>query len=181
MNFQEQLRNRLRSFKLSSPPKPWKREKVFAVGGLTEVGFADKSDLLLIVSHDGRGLLDCRAGEIISRDRASSTEDWYQPSSLEAEGIGSLLGQKIKLAGLHGGGLPHLNSNGWSLEAVSPDWPAISIFVSPPGSSVLVESFSKGCEKIYEDSEIRAFGFSPSGNYFILATSDSLTLFSYKA
>jgi hypothetical protein len=100
---------------------------------------------------------------------------------LEADGIGSLAGQIIKIAGLHGGGLPHFNSNGWGLESVSPDWPSTSIFISPPRSSVMVESFSKGCEKIYEDSEIRAFGFSPSGIYFVIATSDSLTLFRNEA
>jgi hypothetical protein len=40
-----------------------------------------------------------------------------------------------------------------------------------------VESCSKGCVKIAEDFEIRAFGFSPSGKYFVIATSDSVALF----
>jgi hypothetical protein len=148
------------------------------MGGLTEVGFAKDVDMLLVLSSSGRGVLDCKTGQVIARDKTSSTDsDWYQPTRLEVQGIGPLAGEKIRVAGLLGGGLPQINSENWGLQSVSPDWPLIAIFLSPPVSSVLVESCSKGCVKIAEDFEIRAFGFSPSGKYFVIATSDSVALF----
>src|SRR5262245_39761512 len=53
MDHLEPLRRRIRSAPISDPPRLWKRLAVHAVGGLTEVGYADDSDLLLIVSSQG--------------------------------------------------------------------------------------------------------------------------------
>src|SRR5205807_821088 len=44
------------------PPLPWKETGHYAVGGLTEVGFDDQSELLLVVSQNGRGVFDCTSG-----------------------------------------------------------------------------------------------------------------------
>ena len=42
----------------------WKKVAYLAVGGLTEVGFAAGS-LLLVVSHQGRGVVDLASGELL--------------------------------------------------------------------------------------------------------------------
>ena len=53
-------------------PSTWRKVTYLAVGGLTEVGFAG-STLLLVVSHQGRGVVDVASGEMLARDRAG---DW---------------------------------------------------------------------------------------------------------
>jgi hypothetical protein len=40
-----------------------------AIGGLTEVGFVPGSSLLLVMSHQGRGLLSWGSGDRVARDR----------------------------------------------------------------------------------------------------------------
>src|SRR5579863_298772 len=107
MDHLEPIRSRIRSAPISPPLPPWKLIGGRAVGGLTEVGFADDSDLLLVVSSQGRGVLDCRSGEYVARDRTEPNDSWYDERRLRAFGIGPLEGQLIRLAGLHGGGLPN--------------------------------------------------------------------------
>src|SRR5450631_1343055 len=105
MDHLEPIRLRVRSAPVVNPPPPWKRLAVHAVGGLTEVGFAEDSDCLLVVSSQGRGVIDCRTGERVARDRGEPDGSWYDERRLRAQGIGPLDGQVVRLAGLHGGGL----------------------------------------------------------------------------
>ena len=51
-------------------PAPWKRVD-HAVGGLTDIGFADDTDLLVTLSGQGRGIYDCTSGERLERDVSS--------------------------------------------------------------------------------------------------------------
>ncbi len=48
---------------------PWRKVADLAIGGLTEIGFAAPR-LMLVVSHQGRAVLDCATGARIARDRA---------------------------------------------------------------------------------------------------------------
>ena len=52
-------------------PSTWRKVTYLVVGGLTEVGFAD-GPLLLVVSHQGRGVVDLASGELLARDRHES-------------------------------------------------------------------------------------------------------------
>jgi len=53
---------------IQPPPPPWQKVGVAAVGGLIMVGFAEDSDLLLVLSHDGAGVFDATCGARIARD-----------------------------------------------------------------------------------------------------------------
>jgi len=44
-------------------PVGWKSMGKFAVGGLTEIGFSKNTELLLVISSSGRGVIDCAWGE----------------------------------------------------------------------------------------------------------------------
>lgn len=48
--------------------KGWTEPALFVVGGLTEVGFSESGEYLLLVSSSGRGLIDCTKLEKIARD-----------------------------------------------------------------------------------------------------------------
>jgi len=56
-------------------PSQWRKVAYLAVGGLTEVGFAAGS-LLLVVSHQGRGVVDLASGDLLARDR-QETGAWF--------------------------------------------------------------------------------------------------------
>ena len=139
MSFHDELRSRLRRVPLGPPPAPWRQVVSHAVGGLTEVGFASRSDLLLVVSSQGRGLFDGRSGELAARDPTPPGDGWYDEVRLTASGIGPVDDQLIRLAGLHGGGLSACTDDGWGITRIDPDWPLESIVLDPTGSSVLYQ------------------------------------------
>lgn len=86
----------------------------FAVVGITEVGFAEESETLIVISSHVRELIDCRAGRVIARDTAVEHRSaWYGSHDLIGHGFGPLSGRQIRLAGAGGGGLLTLTRDGW--------------------------------------------------------------------
>jgi hypothetical protein len=155
-------------------PKPWRRLPASAVGGLFQVGYAAGTDLLLVLSSQGRGVFDCISGEKVARDYAEA-HDFFDPIRLTAVGFGPLSGQTGHMAGLFGGGLPLTTLDGWGLEVQARVWPTHTVFLSAPGTREPV------C--IGEDGacEMRACGFSETGRSFVIATSCDLTIFARPA
>lgn len=142
-------------------PATWRKVTYLAVGGLTDVGFA-AGPLLLVVSHQGRGVVDPASGELLARDR-HETGAWFDASRRTALGIGPLDGAWIGVCGLAGGRLPDATADGWQAR-VSGD----CITVSAPGRQPLL---------VNESEEMRAFGFSPDGSTFVIATSPGLAIY----
>jgi hypothetical protein len=175
MDHLETLRRRIRTVPVSDPPRPWKRMADHAVGGLTEVGFAEDSDCLLIVSSQGRGVIDCRTGERVARDRGEPDDSWYDERRSIAKGIGPLKGKTIRLAGLHGGGLLNSGREGWHVEALAIDWPDVSLLLVEPWQSIYTDSAR--FTKLGVEREVRAFGFSETGSSLVLATSSDVTVY----
>lgn len=159
-------------------PAPWRALRSMAVGGLWHVGFAVDSDLLLVISSSGRGVIDCLTGEKVARDDA----DYYADSpKLEAEGIGPIEGQYVRLAGIHGGGLSHVTKDGWLIELHPLSWPEEEFFLCPPGQTMLWNPPSEKptLSKIRPcPSSLVAYGFSPTGKSLVIATSSDLTIYS---
>lgn len=155
-------------------PSPWRCLQVCGVGGLFQVGYAAGSDLLLVLSSQGRGVFDCLAGEKLARDY-NEAHDFFDPIRLTATGIGPLEGQVIRMAGLFGGGLPLTTLDGWLLEAQARAWPTHSVFLTAPDSREPVCIGDDGA------CELRACGFSETGRSFIIATSCELAMFTRQA
>jgi hypothetical protein len=110
------LQKKLLSLNIHEVPAPWKLVVTFAVGGLRSVGFDRESENLLVVSSQGRGVIDCLTGEKVARDY----EEYYEnETSLEAQGISILSDRIIRMSGLFGGGLPIITEDGWQLECVA--------------------------------------------------------------
>jgi hypothetical protein len=170
------LRAELRALQQEAPAQPWRHIGTFAVGGLRAAGFADASDLLLVVSSMGRGVFDCRAGTKLARN---DDEYWGEDLDLLAEGIGPLAGQSIPMAGPYGGGLRRLTADGWSLELVTLAWPAQDILLLAPFSSLYdcLHGKPSRFQKIDSESELRAVGFSPTGRSLVIASSSTLTIY----
>ncbi|WP_137113809.1 MULTISPECIES: hypothetical protein [Mesorhizobium] len=181
INIPEHLKDRfvaLDNIKYSEPPLPWKKIGILSVGGLTDVGFAHSSELLIIVSASGRGLLDCRKGTFIARDTDENFE--FDIGNLEVEGIGPLQGQKIRTNGLYGGGLSTSTSDGWRIERHPLSWPDEELFLSSQWQTMLWTKPGKKIEitKLGDFiTEVRAFGFSPNGMILIIATSSDIAIY----
>lgn len=176
----EHLRERfdyLDSLPAGDPPAPWRRVASPAVGGLLQVGFAAGTDLLLIVSHSGRGVVDCATGERLARDDG---DYWADRSALEADGIGPLDEQRVRIAGAGGGGLSRQTEDGWAIELHPLSWPAEELILCPPGEDMLLQAPGAGrsLAKLRPfPSELRAFGFSPTGRSLVIATASDVEIF----
>jgi hypothetical protein len=153
---------------------PWRPLPVYAVGGLFGVGYAAGSDLLLVLSSQGRGVFDCLTGEKLARDNEEA-HDFFDPIRLIAEGFGPLAEQSIRIAGLFGGGLPLSTHDGWYMEPQARAWPTHSVFLTAPGTREPVCIGDDGA------CEFRACGFSETARSFIIATSCDLAMFTREA
>ncbi len=177
----QQSIKRIESAEISAPPPPWRDRHVFHVGGLTAVGFGARSDLLLVLSHDGRGVFDCSTNERVARDGTNHFR--FDTVALESEGIGPLAGQTIRTTGIHGGGLPRGTHDGWTAESLRLHWPEATLLLIPPGNWYLGDAFNKPASvtklmiETDVENDVRAFGFSPTGKSLIIATSSDITLY----
>jgi hypothetical protein len=159
-------------------PEPWSGIAVRAVGGLTAIGFGASSDTLLILSSAGRGVIDCRDGTMLARD---DDEDCIvDVGNLLAAGIGPLDGFDIRISGIYGGGLASRTADGWGVERHPLAWPGEELFVSPPGQSMLwlpPDTPMRLTKLGGFSAELRAFGFSPTGKAFVIATAADILIF----
>jgi hypothetical protein len=167
---------------LPTLPPPWKR-LFLHVGGITEIGYARDSDLLLVISTAGRGVYDCLTGERLAHRVVPpyDYDSWWFPTKLEALGIGPLENQAIRIAGLCGGGLPYHSSDNWSIKVsnyISEKKYSSSevTLVQPHKPTNEVTPFST---VVYENDicEFRAAGFSETGRSFVCASSCDLVIF----
>lgn len=179
-DYEQKNRERLAgllSFIPSNPaPEGWQQTGFFAVGGLTEVGFSNNAELLLVISLSGRAVIDCSTGARIARDEERDG-DWYLPHVLHCMGVGPLADEAVQIAGLHGDGLPMLTPSGESLTVVSPDWPRSNVIFCPAHKMPLLDGHQTGCCFVGQRDEIRAAGFSWTGNSFVIATSSDVNVF----
>lgn len=170
------LQNLVKQTQEMEEPNGW-RKTVFAIGGLSEIGFSKQnSNLLLIISSQGRGLVDCKSSELIERDYDTNW-DWIDSYEMTAQGIGILSNEQIFVSGLHGGGLPLMNRNGDGLLYMATEWPIIDIIFEPNFKSIYKENEAKECFRIFHDYELRAFGFSYDGETFVIATSSEINIY----
>lgn len=193
--YQRALRERLLAAPVVSAPEPWRPvyESKYGrpVGGLLGVGFASHPesgrDLVMVVSGDGHGLLDAVTGEKIARDRDPEPEpDDSTPDAvadLSCPGLGPITGTRVHIAGLFGGGLHTTTGDGWTLEAVTPAWPNHRVLLSTDGGLPHSGPHGERWWHIFHStySELRAFGFSPSGETIAVATSSDVILWTRRA
>ena len=170
------IRAKVRNASRAAPPAPWKHVATIAIGGLTAVGFDRDSELLLVVSDQGRGVIDASSGEKVARD---ATEYYEDDRYLEVGGIGPLSNVIVRVAGLAGGALPRGTSDMWSVELVAMQWPVTDVLLFPPGAWLYGSLHGKpgGFTKVASEPELRAAGFSYSGRSLIIATSSDVTIF----
>ena len=140
----------------------WEKVRYVAVGGLTEVGFSLVAGLLLVVSHQGRGIVDVATGAVVARDR-DEQGDWFDAARPAAVGIGPAAGEWIEVCGLAGGHLPDRTEDGWRLS------------VRADGVAAEHEAGRQEPFVVAETEGVRAAGFSDDGSTMIVAASLGVT------
>lgn len=166
----EQLRQAYLSMTLRSAPPPW-RPVTIHVGGVVAVGYGHDTDMLLILTHSGLGVVDCTTGKTLAREGDANPIDPYPTS---ADGIGPLRGQRIPIAGLWGGGLRANTADGWGLYKASPNWPSDCAILCPPGVPDIDDPTRVTMVARNLDPPIRAIGFSDTGKSFVIANTELL-------
>ncbi|WP_112469617.1 hypothetical protein [Streptomyces triticisoli] len=184
--YQRAMRNRLLAAPVVPAPEPWQPvfESRVPVGGLLGIGFATHPDsghdLVMVVSPDGHGLFDAVTGEKIARERDPEPEDSTPDAvaDLSCPGLGPITGSRVRIAGLFGGGLHTTTADGWTLEVVSPAWPNDRVLLSSDGGLPHAGPHGEQWWHIFhsDHSELRAAGFSPSGQTIAVATSSDVFL-----
>jgi hypothetical protein len=86
----------------------WKQIAWLSVGGLTEIGFGQDERFLLILSWQGRGVIDTTTGQKVARHPEAPCDDlpWLSEQSNVVIGIGPIEGEAVHCVGLWGGVLP---------------------------------------------------------------------------
>lgn len=172
----DELRQRVRSAPLAEPPAPWTTLGTVVVGGITDVGFADDSDLLLILSGHSREIADCQAGKLAARDTATEARStWYGRHDLVGNGFGPLNGRQVRLAGASGGGLVCFSRDGWGAIRLPIDWPDEYLVLTAPYTSIFQSSAQFW--KLAAVREPIAFGFSFTGQSLVAVTADEVHVY----
>lgn len=136
----------------------------------------DRRDLLLAASHSGLGLFDTVTGERLARDYDNELA-WPADDDLTCAGIGALAGTRVRMAGLLGGGLHRVAPGGWVVDVVTPDWPKSRVLLAT-GFGPWRGDHGETWWHVFHAgvTELRAAGFSPSGDTLIAATSSDVSM-----
>jgi hypothetical protein len=167
----EHVRATLRAKRVVEPPAPW-RSRPLWIAGITAVGFPPGSDLVVVLSHSGVGVVDPFTTEVVARSYEDPDDDPYPVS---VPGIGPFEGMTIPVAGLWGGGLRAFAPDGWWLSVIAPDWPGEKVVLIPPGGDDPAVDPEAALVILDDDVPVRAAGFSDSGRVLVAATT-SLSL-----
>jgi hypothetical protein len=147
----------------------WKQVAWPPVGGLTEVGFAQDERYLLVLSWQGRRVVDTTTGQKVARDPEPPSDGlpWLNGQSKSITGIGPIEGEAVRCVGLWGGTFP-VSSGRFTVSAIH----------RAEGEDVTLADDVAHTSQVLQSAitEIRAMGFSPSGELLVIATSSDLQM-----
>jgi hypothetical protein len=160
----------------------WTYKNTFAIGGLENIGYAPKQDFLLVLSTQGQGIFNCKIGEKIARQN-DDMEWWdkFNETSNSILGFDILKDVEIPTCGLYGeDNLSKATQDGWTLVASGPE-PDDKPFEQYLVTRIYLVSPDKN-QKIFIGKDgpckLRAFGFSDTGDTFVIALSCNLVIYS---
>lgn len=130
---------------------------------------------IMAITWNGRGVFDCQTGEKVARDYDMDIFGWMNNQTLTAEGIGPLEGERVRVVGIWGGGLPYTTDDHWSVQSHDASEVSCAVFLEPP-ESPLEDIKEPILYKLYEWDPLIAYGFSSSGRTLVIACSNSLDI-----
>jgi hypothetical protein len=170
------IKQRIREALITDAPEPWKLLGTIVITDIMEVGFAEDSEMLLVLSGHGRELIDCRSGRRVARDPGvEHRSSWYGAHDLIGQGFGPMTGRQMRLTGAGGGGLSFITRDGWGAVRAPVQWPDEFLLLTAPYSSIYQPQASFW--KLVAAREAVAWGFSYTGKTLIAATAEGVTIF----
>ncbi|MEZ4410038.1 MAG: hypothetical protein R3A52_26720 [Polyangiales bacterium] len=135
------------------------------------MGFAPGTEWLVVLTHDGLTVVDAKTGETLADEpgHSGNAEGECDPYPVSVVGIGPLIGQRIPVAGLWGGGLKAFTPDGWQVRRIAPNWPYEGMVLKVPCDRASSESV-KDFLVVKDWGSLRAFGFSDSGQSLVVAS-----------
>ncbi|PSK92698.1 hypothetical protein [Taibaiella chishuiensis] len=153
----------------------WQRKEEHAVGGLLELGFQPGTDMLMVLSAQGRGIFDCISGQRVARDR--NTDYPGADTNGAVPGFGPLAGERVTCGGFeYPNPLKQATADGWEVrifslpEAKNDKAARLCIYNIHTKVQHKIASFPYGID--------RAYGFSDTGRSFIAGSSPDLLIWS---
>ena len=140
---------------------PWNNVVPVIIGGVVAVGFLD-GERVLVGSHSALGVFDSRTGDRLERT-PSDDYSWCEPDPPSIRYAGGSDVRLVAAEGLWGGELDRVTADGWACR------------LRTDGAQLFAEG-NPHTVRVHDPEERRAFGFSPDGQTFIYATSETLTL-----
>ncbi len=145
------------------------------------VGFEEDTDIALIVSSAGQGVVDCNTGELIFRNR---DDDGYDERRLLGCRLDASKRAHVPMAGIHGGALKCVTDDGWHAQAITLKWPETCYLLEKPGASIFFSQLKfreagrdGSFTLLSKDAETNvAFGFSWTGKTLVRATSSDIQI-----
>lgn len=152
-------------------PVNWNRFDM-GVGGIEYIGFSEiQTEKLICISSQEQSMIDCKTKEIVFGEVNYDEQNLIAVSDMLEDEV-------IRLAGIGGGGLRYFAPNGDNLIEVAPYYPKRQVIFAPSYKSCFFTPIE--CSSIFEDYELRAFGFSKCGNYMVAASASDLSIFERK-
>lgn len=155
----------------------WIRKNVWAIGGLREIGFLENSDILMVLSSQGRGIFNCLNAERIERDRTDFYSEEWNPDNGIVNGIGAYENEIFFCGGFEH---PDLLSKGTADGFTTAIKTKRIKFLFPEEANagtlfILFPDKKRKTEIAQTDYGFdRAFGFSPTGKSFVFSTSSEI-------
>lgn len=151
-----------------STPVNWSRFDM-GVGGIEYIGFSETyTEKLICISSQEQSVIDCKTRKTVFCEVNYDERDLIAFLDMFPDEV-------IHLAGIGGGGLRHFAPNGDNLTEVAPYYPQKQVIFAPSYKSCFLNPAE--CNSIFEDYELRAFGFSKCGNYMVAASASDLSIF----
>jgi len=160
----------------------WNQKIIYAIGGLQNVGYVTGEDVLIVLSLQGAGIIDCLSGARLARNNKENWWDKFDEKNATVTGFDFLADVRIKTHGLFGGDSLYKRSlDGWKLSKKN----SSSIFhflkfKSSKREIVNLHSPNGRESKVVHDvgpCELRAYGFSDTGKSFIIASTCELVIY----
>ncbi|MCO6512744.1 MAG: hypothetical protein J5I65_18320 [Aridibacter famidurans] len=161
----QRLNTLLAKIERRDSPPGWKKLPNLWLEGVIAIGFSSrKTNLLLVVTHDGCYLFDCQSGTEIANDPAPY--DGLDDLNLNCRGIGEIADEDVRLASIWGGGLSLCNRYGETVRMEAPEWPLDHLIFCSADSEAFTEGKQDRC-CVRLSERLRFGGFSYCGNYLV--------------
>lgn len=154
---------------------------VYSIGGLREVGFKKGSDIIMVLSSQGRGIFDCLECEKIERDPYDYyTHDWDSYTGL-VKGIGKYQNENFICGGFEYPDPISKRSKDWIVLKVRTTLYSDYFKKYINSELICIESSKRQLSNIINNYSFyptdRGFGFSDTGKTFVHCTSSDIHIF----